>query len=752
MPEASIKFRQFAGLDLWNHAGGINNPTGRAQDCMDVYFRKDGAIGKHWGWLRKNLAQLNGRPVAIKGFVYRGKNTASTTRGGNWGQADDGAIFTRRQARWSACLVLTTTTVYRWNPPTETFVALTLPAGVTVDIEGKPTILILKDNAYIVGWASQNLRYDPTDQTLYRWGWDSTPAAPALVLSPGGTLIPNAGYLYGAAWFDTYTGEESALLSTTFVATSDALRTVNVSFPADYAGTRKFVGAGTDKDVGLVIYRTGAGPNLTTSNNILRFLTTLNPDMQVYTDTGDATDASIRPFRGPQVDEPPFSSVDEYRGLLLAISIKRNSSRVFMSDFANANFFNERWRVGAFKDLPITEGEILTSVVKADQSLVVSSQKGAFSLVATPRQRDGFFLLPTRLPWNVGIVGPKARAVVGQWLYFLSERGPHRWQEGMGNPEPIGQDLIPLFLDPASGLCKLDQNLMSASEVAFDQDANLVHFAWPDDLADGDELNQHVAYYLDCDKFLGDPYSGFTFMSPKAQCFDYTNALGAAVGAVPPSPFDRPDHFVFGDDQAYINEYDARLTRGGLPASALAVGIVAAGSTDTVIVTSGGLLVTGDGLRGFRFQVTQANGEVEVRNIVSNTLTNITLSPALLQAPSVGQPWTIGGVPSFWRSVALSFGEPNMRKKIRHVYVGHQRTSGTVDADLSVLVSVSDKLVPSRYRRVRASLLNDFQEKLMVYLSGLFWTFEFSNTHPDQKFLLNHFEVEVDPVRQKRRE
>ena len=173
------------GVDYRNLVAGRNALIGTAQDALDTLPREDGAIYKTFGWIRRNASALNGTPLALQGFTYRGKNTvAGDPRTGNWGQANDGADFTRRVNEFPGFLLLTTTDAYVWDPLTETFtsVVASLPAGVSIAPVAKPTIEIAQDNCYIVGWADRNLRFDPTDQSFYRWGWEQEPLAAALTL------------------------------------------------------------------------------------------------------------------------------------------------------------------------------------------------------------------------------------------------------------------------------------------------------------------------------------------------------------------------------------------------------------------------------------------------------------------------------------------------------------------------------------------------------------------------------------------
>ena len=131
-PTASLNL----GVNLRGLTGGVNMQVGEATDCMDILPREDGAIYKHYGYERVNPAALTGRPMAVQGFIYKGKNAdtggGETVRAGNWGVADDDADFTRRQTTWSGVVCLTDSTFYRWDPGTEAFVSVSLPSGAVM--------------------------------------------------------------------------------------------------------------------------------------------------------------------------------------------------------------------------------------------------------------------------------------------------------------------------------------------------------------------------------------------------------------------------------------------------------------------------------------------------------------------------------------------------------------------------------------------------------------------------------------------
>jgi len=751
------------GVNLRGLTGGVNMKPGEAQDALDIMFREDGAFTKHWGWERLNSTALTGRPLAIKGFAYKGKNATvagDTARAGNYGVADDGADFTRRLATYSGCVVLTTSTFYRWDAATRTFETVSLPGGVTADPQPKPSIIVYNNNLYIAGWADFNLRYDPTDEALYLWGWAAVPAAPTSAAVAGGSLIAGATYLYAYTHYDVYTGEESGLGAQLSVTPSggDLTRTITV---ASYTGTRHFntAAVATDRDVGVVLYRTDA--DRTTFN----FLGTIAPGTTTFSDTGLATDSSIQPFRGTARDEPRFSFMTLYRDQFYAVSQQATTAsstqpatntRVHFNSFEAANSFVERWEILGYIELPVSEGELLTALNTTDREIVAFTQKGAFTITALPNYSSGrVSRVIYRLPWMVGCVGPKAVDTVNGWVYFLSERGPYRWRSGLGEPQWIGKYLLPLFIDHTSGLCQLNPGMMLESEVKYDQDANTVRFIF----ACGTEniLNRNIMYWIDADKFLPDPAYGWTFCSPTAQCFDRTNALGGTnPDGTPPDPLTRSERLVFGDSLRYISAYEPGSQRAGLPAGSRATGTIVTGTStlvNTLTTAANPLFTDGNGLAGMRFEIVYASdGLVDVVPIASNTATVVTLGTPLSRVPGTSDTWYVAGIPSFWRSWVDHAGDPHTRKTLLNLYMTYMLTDSAASSPATIDVEVlsGDRSLLSA--RSRTANLNDFNDKLLISRSGLYFTYEFANTRPDEMFTVVAIEPEMRLLEAKRKE
>jgi hypothetical protein len=742
------------GVNLMGVTASVNMEPGEALDAMNILPRVDGSIMRHWGARRLNSSALTGEILSIKGFTYKGKNNDTTTnpgRDGNYG-ADDGAIFTRRVPFYSGALVLTDTGAFVWDPSTRAFSsALTLPGGVSVDPLPRPTMLVVQNNVYIVGWASHNLRYDPVDQALYIWGWDSTPSITggSVAVGAGGTLRPSAIYKYRAAWVDLYTGEQSELSDPYEATTTASNRTVTFSAGAfaAYAGTRHFVDGvnATNQDVGLILYRTE--PN----EEAFYFLDLLTPGLAAETlvDNGLSTDmrrkATILGFDDPK----RYSGAGEYRNQMFGISWAEGEgmTRLFYNDFTATKSHRERTQALNFRELPLTNGEFLTAVAPIDEGVVVFSNKDAYMVASQVNQTLGivtYTLDPLR--WGVGAVGPRAWCYNG-WLYFLSERGPYRWRPGLPEPQWIGKNQGPLFIDPMSGMCKLNPAARAKSEVFYDPDADVVRFLFP--TGNSTYNNEHFYYWNKPEFNNGNIYQGWFFGQKKVLTADYTHAFGGLnldTGA-PESQLDRAAHMVFGDELGYVYEYDPILT-SWVPEPMQGY-FLATDGTSTTIEVDGGLYTTDDGLAGLMVEVAHlASGTVETRIIASNTSTEITVTEAWDETPVAGDRLWIGGFMSYWRSWLDHGGEPSLSKVSVHLSLGLQQT-GNSDSVVDVTMAAGDD-IPGEPLVELTVVMSKNNHKVVSSLVGRWFIWEIANSRPYEPFHLTYIKTDLRALSKER--
>lgn len=753
------------GMNLWGLGAGVNMAPGEAQDCQDVLFRRDGALYKHYGWQRTSNTALAAQADCHKGFAYKGKNNdtnANTGRPGNFGIADDavigpppgGTAFTRRQAFYSSGVVFTPTECRFWNPVTQTYdlpalhypiggpAAGWLPTGVTIGYDPKPQVQVYNNNVYIVGWADENLRYDPVDRVLYVWGWAAVPAnAGHTGVGAGGALVANAVYRYRLSWIDLQTGEESGLSVEYQQTTTAANRTITLDNFAAYAGARHFWWHGgygaaelTNSDVGLVVYRTEA------DRQTFHFLTLVYPDLGAATvvDNGLATDASLKADVRNYQDPPLLNAFTEFCDQWWGLSWGNNWARLYFNDFRKENSFWERWDPRDYRELPLADGEALTGVAKTNRSMVVFSNTSAYEVSPIPNATTGTIQITMRpLEWTIGCIGPRAWTYIDEWLYWLSDRGPYRWRPGM-EPEWIGQQVSPMFVDTTSDLCQISAALRDQSEVLYDQDADVVRFIFACGVSLN--LNRHLMYDVKT--------GGWSRASPIAQSLDYTNVYEPLVGGLPVTPFDKRNRLVFSTPEGYLYEYEPASDRGGVPPGFPVTGVAQAGCGALLLVTAGGLFAVGGGMAGALVEVLYADGSTDVRTIASNTAANIVPTLPFTQVPAAGDTWWAGGIPAYWRSWVEHGGDPAVHKTWSHLWLGYNQEFTAAGTVINVSMAVGD--FPAVATRVRTADLSDYRAQLLASLTGRFFWWEFANSRPDEPFMITYFDAEITPLARRR--
>jgi len=381
----------------------------------------------------------------------------------------------------------------------------------------------------------------------------------------------------------------------------------------------------------------------------------------------------------------------------------------------------------------------------------VFTNSSAYLQLVNPSPQTGNVDIPpaTPLKWTIGCVGPKAWAYVDGYLYWLSDRGPYRWLPGAARPEWIGKNLVPLFIDPETGLCQLNEASKLESEVLYDQDADVVRFIFA--CGTSTTPNRHISYFVRSEE-MGDLYGGWGFHSPLAQALDYAGVYAGLTGAgAPVTPFDRKERLIWSDPDGYLYEYHPDLTRGGLPNGfpATGVGQAGGGAGVALINTPGGLYVNGDDMQGLRLELVHPDGTIDVRTVAANTATTITPDVNFSQT-SIGATWYVGGIPAYWRSWVDSAGEPSAHKTLRHLWLGYNREFTTADQAIDVSLSTSDDW-PAAVRRARTAALNVHRAQVMGSLTGRYFTYEFANSFPDEPFMITYLEPELQVLPGRRR-
>jgi hypothetical protein len=655
---------------------------------------------------------------------------------------------------------------------------------------------VAQNNLYISGFADYNLRYDPTDELLYVIGWPTVPTIAPILLAGGvSTLIEGATYGYRAAWLDLYTGEQSGLGPAVELTPTAANPRVDLrTFLPNYGGAlneRHFYDNANpeETDVGIVVYRTEA------DKHQYNFLGLVYPHVNgVYTeltnatewsdgtaliDDGLATDAS-RPASTRTYFDPPLMDAWSYHkkmwwGLAWGQEARdvseravgketpsvRNTNRVYYNDFSGLKSQLERWTPLNYREISTGEGDVLTAIATGGKNdpLTVFSTETAYVLDVKPNFSTGSMqATPSPLDYTVGCVGPRAWTYVGGQIYWLSRRGPYRAPPG-GIPQWIGRNLSPMFIDPESGLCQLNPAAALRSQVAYDQDADMIRFVCP--VGSSTRMNRHFGWWTLGPEENGSPYHGWFFFSPPAQWMDFTHAMGRIDPdtAMPETQFQRDNRLVFSDeleegDWGFVNEYEIGLQRNGLDDGLVATGRCEAASTVNIIQTDAALFTTGDDCWGMRLEVVHADGTIDIRTIGSNTVNSITPTEPFSQQPDGGT-FYIAGVPAYWLSwvdhdgdpfahkdlTQDHDGDPFAHKDLTHLYLSFNRQTTDPNAVTDVTVAAANDF-PGTFD-VRGTVNADRNtHKVLVASVGRFWQYEFSNSRPDERFCLTSLDRE----------
>lgn len=745
------------GMNLWGFQGSVNMQEGEASVCQDILFRPDGAMFKSWGTRRISATALANPILAHRGFAYKGKNTLNAAdpavKPGNFSLANDGAQFTRRAAFYSTGIALCDDGLYYWDPAAGAFAGpiAAFDGGAAINpIAGgnpRPTICVQQNNAYITGWAEENVRYDPVERACYRWGWVDPPVAPALAPNASGVglLLEGRTYRYRFSWLDLYTGEESRLsdpVEQVLAAGNDGF-TIGAIARFNDPNYHRRAAVQQDDDIAVVVYRTDADGHAYYFSQLLYpsgggvglpdYTAGANLDEGAldYTIKGD-----VREFENP----PVLNTQTFYRGMWYGLSWDNNWARFYYNDFRAEKSFFERTDPRDYREVPVEEGDFLTSIADTPNALILFGNDSAYSISPMPDFGTGQIQMGpiNPLKWPVGCVGPRAWTYAENGLYFLSERGPYRFQNGV--LEFIGKNVQPMFLDPQSGLCQLNEQARVRATVGYNQDAELVHFAFT--CGGGTFNNRHIYYYLRGQEVGNQYWQGWCYGSPRAQDFDSSHVYEELIAGVPVTPFQKRERFIFSDDLGFLYEYVIDYERMGLNPAQVATGVADAASTVNLLVTGGGLYVAGDGLEGLRLEVVHTNGTIDVRTVAANTAVNITPDVPFTQEPD-GATWYVGGIPAYWRSWYDHAGDPSIHKTWFHHVIGFSPTEAVDNNVVDVTLYKGD--FPRVMEQARTALLTAYRRKVMPSLTARFFAWEIANSRPDETFAITYFKNEYQP-------
>jgi hypothetical protein len=517
-----------------------------------------------------------------------------------------------------------------------------------------------------------------------------------------------------------------------------------------YAGTRHFVDAVNvdNNDVGIVVYR--SGPN---NASAYYFLDLIAPGVAAksVTDNGLATDNTLRADVRTYEDLPRLDAAIHYRSMLLGFSweappepaddgrqpqFQGSSARIYYNDFRGEKSFLERWDVRNYKEIPLEDGEVFTALCPHALGVTLFSNNKTYDMQVRPLQSGRTDVQINPMYWTVGCVGPRAQQYVEGWVYWISDRGPYRWRPGALDPQFIGRNIQPMFIDPESGICKLNEQASAESEVFYDQDADVVRFAFPTGPWGG-FINRHLMYNPRAVEYGLKFYQSWSMSSATAQTFD-RGIYEPFIDGVPADPLEFRARSCFIDKHNYVMRFEPDSTRTNVSPSEVLTGTVQAASTTTLLRILGGLITTS--LVGGMAEVVFSDGTAEVREIIANSATTISVDHPFSQDP-IGATWYACGIHAIWRSWVDTVGNPAAHKDLTHLHVGYNTEFPTSGFVVDVNVSAAYEW-PTTSQRSRTADLSLNREKMLIARVGRFWTYEFANTRPDEKMLITWFKAD----------
>lgn len=264
----------------------------------------------------------------------------------------------------------------------------------------------LNDYAFIVNGVDANLKYDGTN--VYALGIPAptgVPATPTVAL--GGAGVLTGAYQYAYTWVSSAAnGSQESNPSLASAVINPAAQQVNVGnitvSPAPVIGVQQIVARN--------IYRTEAG------GATFFFLATIADNVTtVFADNIPDTGLGIElEFDN---DIPPILSIIEtHKDRLFGVD------PVFPSNLLFSKLYrHDQWPILFSIPVGLDDGDVITAVVSFFDQLVIFKRKSIY--VLSGDNELNFVLQKAQTDSRIGALNNRVPAVIGNRIYFLSERG-----------------------------------------------------------------------------------------------------------------------------------------------------------------------------------------------------------------------------------------------------------------------------------------------------------------------------------------
>lgn len=264
----------------------------------------------------------------------------------------------------------------------------------------------LNDFAFIVNGIDANLKYDGTN--VFTLGVPAPVGAPANAPLVAGS-IPAGTYQYRYTWV-TADGQESnpspALTVVIPAGPNQDVPLTNISIsPAPAIGAQQIVAR--------YLYRTEAGGDI-----FYRVDTgaTLNDNITTaYTDS--ALDSELGVQLEFDNDIPPvLSMIETHKDRLWGVDPNFPSNLLF-----SKRYRHDQWPILNSIPVGLDDGDVITALVSFFDQLVVYKRKSIY--VVSGDENINFVLQKSQTDDRIGALNNRTPAVIGNKVYFISERG-----------------------------------------------------------------------------------------------------------------------------------------------------------------------------------------------------------------------------------------------------------------------------------------------------------------------------------------
>lgn len=682
----TIALNQYPLIKQGFAAGGINSKSAvTSLDDNESPFCKNVIFGGIYGFQsRQGFSKIASLTGPIDGIyqLIRSNNTI-----------------------YDLVLAGTTLNLVTLSPTVVTPILAGLTSGALADFT------TLNDYAFMVNGVDPNLKYDGTN--IYALGVPAPVAAPAAaILNATAGHLPAGTYQYLYTWVNLDGEESNPSPSVSFTITGPnapgdvALSGITVS-PAPAFGAQQIVARN--------IYRTEVG------GNTFEFLAQIPDNVTTtYNDT-TVTDAQLGIEVEFDNDIPPIlSMIETHKDRLFGVDPLFPSNLLFSKQYRH-----DQWPILNSIPVGLDDGDKITALVDFFDQLVIFKRNSIY--VLSGDDNTNFVLQRAQTDSRIGAINNRVPAVIGNRVYFLSQRGIYsfdglRIQYESAKIEPFFDVARPfsqrnfnwafesiacgvnyknatknwyLLAVPTSSTQKNDFVLIldtlinawtyadgiEANSLAIMQETNKPRlwsgdvngYVWRQDDTDSDG-------YVHTASFSTSNANGVNTLEDLTLASVISLATGAGLNTLTDTTLLGVVANQYAGQQIYINtgagagQFRTITSNSASPVTftiSAPWGVIPlAGDQYTV----GGLLM---GLNtspvGVRVKIVGGLGQGEIRTITANTPTQITVTPNWGIIPNTTSRYSIGFIEKQWDSKWINYEDPDRWKRLIFEHINTSR-------------------------------------------------------------------------------